>query len=111
MTNLVAGENLLSVELHQGNLPSSDAVFGMLLGSFKNVTNAPVVSVQSAPLAGQAQVMLTGISGRNYALDVSTNLVNWAPLTTWTNFTGTADYLDPAPATSGNRFYRGRLVR
>ena len=111
LTNLVAGENLLAVELHQGNLPSSDVAFGMLLGSFKSMTNGPVVSLQGAAGGNPAQVTLTGISGRNYALDVSTNLQNWAPLATWTNFTGTADYLDPVPAGSGNRFYRGRLVR
>ncbi|MBK8000981.1 MAG: hypothetical protein IPK15_20285 [Verrucomicrobia bacterium] len=54
---------------------------------------------------------VTGISGRNYALDISTNLVNWLPAVTWTNFTGTADYLDPVSPAAGNRFYRGRLVR
>jgi hypothetical protein len=111
VTNIVAGENLLAVELHQGNLPSSDVVFGMMLGSFKSVTNGPVLSVQSAAAPNQTQVTLTGISGRNYALDVSTNLVNWVPLTIWTNFTGVAEYLDPTPTANGNRFYRGRLVR
>ncbi len=111
VTNLVAGENLLSVELHQGNLPSSDVVFGMLLGSFKAATNGPVVSVQGAAEGDPVQVTVTGISGRNYALDISTNLVNWVPAVTWTNFTGTADYLDPVSPAAGNRFYRGRLVR
>lgn len=110
-TNLVAGENLISVELHQGNLPSSDAVFGMLMGSFKSVTNGPILSIQRAEVANGMQVTVTGISGRNYALDVSTNLSNWVPLTTWTNFTGAADYLDSTPATTGNRFFRGRLMR
>jgi hypothetical protein len=56
-------------------------------------------------------VTLEGISGRNYAVDVSTNFINWVPAISWTNFTGSAEYLDPVPASSGNRFYRGRLVQ
>lgn len=110
-TNLVAGENVIAVELHQGNLPSSDAVFGMLLGSSRSVTNAPALTLVRPLGSGTVEITLTGISGRNYALDASSNLVHWVPMVTWTNFTGTAGHLDPASPTAGNRFYRGRLVR
>jgi hypothetical protein len=58
---------------------------------------------------GGVEVTLEGISGRNYALDFSTNLVDWAHLATWTNFTGSAVYLDTA-GINGNRYYRGRVA-
>jgi hypothetical protein len=109
LTNVVAGENLLAVEVHQSSIGSSDVVFAMALSSFTTVTNGPVLL---SPLVqpGGVEVTLEGISGRNYAIDVSTNLAIWTHLTTWTNFTGSALYLDTAASPSGNRFYRGRLV-
>jgi hypothetical protein len=108
-TNLVAGENLLCVQVHQGNLPSSDIVFGMSLESYLTIINQPLVTLDSLQPAG-AQLTLTGISGRNYALEFSTNLANWTHLITWTNFTGSALHLDSAAGPIGNRFYRGRLA-
>jgi hypothetical protein len=110
-TNLVAGDNLLAVELHQshGGTPSSDVVFGMAMSSFTAVTNGPVLLMPQPQPGGGVEVTLEGISGRNYALDVSTNLADWSRLVTWTNFTGSARYLDAA-GVNGNRFYRGRLA-
>jgi hypothetical protein len=110
LTNAVAGENLLAVEVHQSSIGSSDVVFGMALTSFTTRTNGPVLLAPLRQPGGGVEVTLEGISGRNYALDVSTNLVNWTPLTTWTNFTGSAQYLDAAAGPDGNRFYRGRLA-
>ena len=110
LTNTVVGENLLSVEVHQSSANSSDVVFGMMLYGITSITNGPVV-VGPVQTSQGLELTLDGISGRNYALDVSTNFTNWVPLVTWTNFTGSAQYLDPVPTSSGNRFYRGRMVR
>jgi len=109
LTNAVTGENLLAVEVHQASIGSTDVVFGMTLSSFTRQTNGPVLLTPNL-LPGGAEVTLEGISGRNYAIDVSTNLANWSHLRTWTNFTGSALYLDTAAGINGNRFYRGRLV-
>jgi hypothetical protein len=109
LTNAVAGENLLAVEVHQSSIGSTDVVFGMTLSSFTRQTNGPVLLTPNF-LPGGVEVTLAGISGRNYAIDVSTNLANWSHLRTWTNFTGSAVYLDAAAGINGNRFYRGRLV-
>jgi hypothetical protein len=109
LTNLVAGENLLSVEVHQSTIGSSDVVFAMAMSSFTAITNGPVLRTPIVQPGG-VEVTLEGISGRNYAIDVSTNLATWTHLTTWTNFTGSAFYLDTAANPNGNRFYRGRLV-
>jgi hypothetical protein len=81
----------------------------MAMSSFTTITNGPVLHTPIVQ-SGGIEVTLEGISGRNYAIDVSTNLMNWAHLTTWTNFTGSALYLDTAASLNGNRFYRGRLV-
>ena len=110
LTNMVAGDNLLAVEVHQSSANSSDVVFGMALYSITSFTNGPVVSIPAQTASGVA-VTLEGISGRNYAVDVSTNFIHWVPAITWTNFTGSAEYLDPVSRLSGNRFYRGRLVQ
>jgi hypothetical protein len=110
LTNAVAGENLLAVEVHQSSIGSSDVVFGMSLYSFITVTNQPVLLTPEQQPGGYV-ITLTGIYGRNYALDVSTNLLNWTELVTWTNFTGSAQYPDLSPDPGANRFYRGRLVR
>lgn len=110
LTNSVAGDNVLSVEVHQSSSTSSDVVFGMAMYGIYSITNGPVVLVPVQTSQG-TEVTLEGISGRNYALDVSANFANWTPVVTWTNFTGSAQYLDPVPSSAGNRFYRGRLVR
>jgi hypothetical protein len=108
-TNLVEGLNMLAVEVHNTATPtSSDLVFALALSAFTRQTNGPVLLMPDMRPGG-VEVTLEGISGRNYALDFSTNLLNWAHLVTWTNFTGSAVYLDSA-GINGTRYYRGRLV-
>jgi hypothetical protein len=108
-TNLVEGLNVLAVQVHNAATPtSSDLVFALALSAFARQTNGPVLLIPNM-LPGGVEVTLEGISGRNYALDFSTNLVDWAHLTTWTNFTGSALYLDSA-GLNGNRYYRGRIA-
>jgi hypothetical protein len=110
LTNVVSGENLLAVEVHQSSPNSTDVIFGLALSAVTTVTNGPILRFPTAQPGG-IEVTLEGISGRNYAIDVSTNLASWAHLTTWTNFTGSAVYLDTAASANGSRFYRGRLVQ
>ncbi len=112
LTNAISGSNLLSVEVHQQTAGSSDVVFGMELYGIISITNGPVLLPPAASVVG-TEVTLNGISGRDYSLELSTNLVQWSTVASWTNFTGSALYLDPVLPSSatGNRFYRGRLVR
>jgi hypothetical protein len=119
-TNL---NNQTSTTLNRTNVQGSDAGIYTVVASNSSgsVTSAPaILTVRTAPAnpilrtpilrPGGVEVTLEGISGRNYGIDVSTNLVNWSPLVMWTNFTGSALYLDAAAGLNGNRFYRGRLV-
>ncbi len=44
-TNLLPGDNVLAVEVHQGSAGSSDDVFGMALAAVKSITNTVVTGV------------------------------------------------------------------
>ena len=46
----------------------------------------------------------------SYALDATTDFLNWTPLKTNETTDGTFDYVDQRGATEPCRFYRGRLV-
>ncbi len=109
-TALRTGANVLAVEVHQSSATSSDVVFGMALSAFVVRTNQPVL-VDAGRVSGGFAVSLEGFPGRTYAIESSASLGGpWTALTTLTNFTGLATYVDTAsPAIT--RFYRGRLVR
>ena len=111
LTNAVAGSNLLAVEVHQGTLPSSDIVFGMSLDGYTILTNAPSLSPPVRQGDGSLQVVLSGIPGRDYLIEASTNLVDWAEFSRFTGFdsptTPVVLPVDPA----GHRFFRPRLLR
>ena len=107
--SLVTGDNVLAVEVHQGSTTSTDIAFALSLHATITITNRPVI-VSSAMLSnGDFELTLSGFAGRVYAIDRSTNLVDWATLTTFTNVTGQTPILDSNPVGS-QRFYRGRLV-
>jgi hypothetical protein len=62
----------------------------------------------SAP--GQFTLNFLGDVGGVFAVETSTNLMNWAQTGTVTNTTGTAQYNDPTASGSAYRFYRLRLL-
>jgi hypothetical protein len=110
VTNAVPGINLLAVEVHQGTLPSSDIVFGMSLDSYTLYTNAPTLLPPERPGDGTLRLTLVGISGRDYAIDVSSDLVNWTPLTTFTSFDASSETFVVPMEAAVNRFFRPRLM-
>jgi len=60
-------------------------------------------------MVGQAPVLrLSGTPGMAFAIDGSTNLLNWLPLKTNTTTGGSFDYVDNAAVGLPRRFYRGR---
>ena len=62
------------------------------------------------PRTGRLQVILTGIPGRKYRLEASTNLVLWTGLDTRQNSTGSLEFSDPDWGRMPRRFYRGAVV-
>lgn len=55
---------------------------------------------------GLFEVEFTGRTGRVFTIEASTNLINWSPVATRTNTTGTFRFADPASPGISNRFYR-----
>jgi len=61
---------------------------------------------------GRFQIVLNGMSGKNYALEASTNLVTWTSLMTNTaDMTGLLPFIDNGSTNKQMRFYRARLVQ
>jgi O-glycosyl hydrolase len=53
---------------------------------------------------------LSGDAGRNYVIEISTNLADWTPFGAVSNATGQADFADTTVSNSLSRFYRARLT-
>ena len=56
--------------------------------------------------AGHFQLEIVGVPGRSYAIEASTNLSNWTPLTTLTNVAASTLFHDPEAVLHPRRFYR-----
>jgi hypothetical protein len=60
--------------------------------------------------AGQTSLQLTGQSGSHFAIEASTNFVNWTALKTNLISDGSFDYVDTGAAALNRRLYRARWV-
>lgn len=70
----------------------------------------PTLSVLSAGAGAPTTVRLVGENGNRYAIDTSTNLVNWLPLGTNTASGGVYDQVDAGAASRSSTYYRGRWL-
>jgi uncharacterized protein (TIGR03790 family) len=69
----------------------------------------PQVSAPAAASASTVKVHVAGVTGQSWAIQTSTDLVNWTSL--YTNQTGGAmDYVDTNDAGSPSQFYRALLT-
>ncbi|HWD90754.1 MAG TPA: immunoglobulin domain-containing protein [Verrucomicrobiae bacterium] len=71
-----------------------------------NITTTPVAFSAAKPSADGFQLHLTGITGANFVVYASTNMVTWTPVYTNSDQTGSADYIDTAAAQFKSRFYK-----
>ena len=72
-------------------------------------TQAPHLAAPGFTTNGEFQLAVYGEAGQTYALQVSTNLVNWQ---TVTNFVGSDSpfyFSDPAATNYSRRFYRAQM--
>src|SRR5206468_3124778 len=76
VTNLVAGQNVLAVEVHQGSFASPDVVFGAELETIVPHPTPIPFSGSELLLPRQLQLTLPGQLGRAYWIESSTNLLN-----------------------------------
>ncbi len=72
-----------------------DALPGLLAGIGRDLSN-------------RFHFSITGDAGASYTVEVSTNLINWAPLTNILNSPGSTSFVDPDSANHPRRFYRTR---
>jgi hypothetical protein len=70
--------------------------------------SVPVVSGRSLSASGGFQLSMTGEIGRQYRLQMVTNVAgtNWADLFTFTNTAATMQLLDTEVTNASSRFYR-----
>lgn len=109
-TNLVVGDNLLAVEVHQRASDSSDIVFGCDLRAtfFRQVPFPPRLLAPSLT-NGISHMVGTGETGYPHVPEISTSLNSWSPLQTNVAAQGQVQFDTPAsPARS--RFYRLRVT-
>ena len=59
---------------------------------------------------GSPTLRVTGLADNTFALEASTNLLNWLPLKTNITTGGSYDYVDSATAGLARRYYRSRWV-
>ena len=52
------------------------------------------------------QLKFISLAGKVYLIEASTNLVQWTKLAVRTNLTGAAEFVDAAPGTFSQRYYR-----
>jgi len=74
------------------------------------VNTRPVINSIAMLPDGSARLTLTGTAGDQYAIEASTNLLQWTLVSACTNFTGTVQLIDSVAASHNYRFYRARLV-
>ncbi|MDB6111266.1 MAG: hypothetical protein JWR69_3016 [Pedosphaera sp.] len=86
--------------------PGTNATITLL----DNEAVPPPTGLQLAkPFSGQFEVTLTGAATRLYALEISTNLLAWQPLTTLVNDTGIVRLTELSETNRPNLFFRARL--
>jgi hypothetical protein len=79
---------------------------------YANFSHQAVLSTRASyegPKPEGFVLTLTGDAGAQYAIGVSTNLLNWTNLATVTNPWGTVQFLDTASTNFSRRFYRAVL--
>jgi O-glycosyl hydrolase len=100
--------------------PAQAGGYAAQIGNPGGITNSAValLTVIRYPLlldprtttTGGFTFTLDGDAGCTYVIDVSTNLVEWAPLGTLSNAVGRAEFTDSGALNSTSRFYRARLA-
>ena len=75
--NLVPGENVLAVEVHQATLPNPDLVFGAEVEAVVRVSDPATFKSARLLSSGRLQLILSGQTGRSYLLQSSTNMAHW----------------------------------
>jgi hypothetical protein len=114
-TNLIAADtNLTSLLLTNVQFSDAGSYSVLITNIYGSVTSAPAslivysnatptLTIDSASTNGQFQFDIFGVTGLNYSVQASSNLIDWVPLTTNVSpFT----FIDTNSTTFPQRFYR-----
>lgn len=108
---LQPGTNWIAAEVHQVNGTSSDVGFNLQLrgdGYFPAVAPPPVLAI-GAGAGNSVQLAFPAANGLRYAIEGSSNLVNWLTIVTNTAAGGVLQYSQSA-TNPPVRFFRARQV-
>jgi len=106
-TNLVAGVNVIAVEVHQFDPTSSDVVFALALDTLSPGGVRPVMSEPQVTPSGDIVLILNGEAGRTYRIETSRNLTDWTLFQSLTvPAGGSVQAIDTDSRTGSARFYR-----
>jgi hypothetical protein len=84
---------------------------GAIMRMETSVHTHPVVKLGITLLPGRQMLgSLTGLAGQTYAIDASTNLIDWILLRSVTMGNEEQSFSDPSAKSLGRRFYRARWV-
>jgi hypothetical protein len=109
----VRGQNSLHVHVGLGNATNADLVRiewpsgtvqelrDIAANQFLTVTEPAQLQV-----SGPGEFRVQSWKGMAFEVQASTNLIQWSPMTTVTNLTGTLEFTDPDAANHLQRFYR-----
>jgi len=88
------------------------SVSTVLLAPAKGVSveTPPKLTVLERDREGRISLQIEGTAARQYALEVSDDLLHWTPLGTVENTTGTVQFLDTESPLVRRRYYRAVLV-
>lgn len=78
----------------------------MITANFSKSIRLDVLLCAGQPASEGVQLTLTGQLGAAYRFDRSTDLVNWTPIVTLTNFLGRVQFNEPFASNVTHRFYR-----
>lgn len=96
---------------HERNADMDSGVSAATIG-----TNAPAITAPpqfqgiSRLSNGTVRILFNGQAGSAYAIDASSNLVNWQQFITFTNTSGTYQFNDTSSTNQGRGYYRARLL-
>jgi len=79
--------------------------------AFLSVLIPPILSQPKILPGGNFQMRLQGNTNRNYDIEISSNLTNWANLATVTYTNGLMPFVDTNAPDTNKRFYRARLAQ
>jgi len=97
------------------NLPNSAGDNFMLFDNYTITADVlppprPKMTLLGRTGSGQTSLRLTGQIGSKFAIEASTNLLNWTGLITNQVTSGSFDYVDTGAPAFSRRFYRARWV-